>query len=65
MIDPKLIDTGEIPTVEVEVVAVPESVTAAEGSDALEVIMRVALSVPAAVGANVTDRVALAPAASV
>jgi hypothetical protein len=64
VIDPKLIDAGEIPIVEVEVVAVPVSVTATEGSDALELIMRVAVSVPATVGANFTDRVALAPAAS-
>jgi hypothetical protein len=58
-------DTGEIPIVEVEVVAVAESVTATEGSDALEFIVRVAVSVPTTVGANVTDRLALAPAASV
>ena len=58
-------DTGEIPIVEVEVVAVAESVTATEGSDALEFIVRVAVSVPATVGANVTHRLALVPAASV
>lgn len=65
VIDPKLIDTGEIPIVDVELVAVAESVTATEGSDALELIVRIAVSDPATVGANITDKVALAPAASV
>jgi len=58
-------DTGEIAIVEVAVVAVAESAIATEGSDAFEFIVRVAVSVPATVGANVTDRLALAPAASV
>ena len=65
MIDPKLIDAGERLIVEVEVVAVPDNVTATEGSEALELIVRVAASVPATVGANITERVALAPDASV
>lgn len=65
MIDPKLIDTGEMPIVKVEVVAVPDNVTATEGSEALELIVRVAVSVPATVGANITERVALAPEARV
>ena len=49
----------------VEVVAVPESVTAMDGSEALELMLRVAVSVPATVGANFTNKLALAPAASV
>ena len=59
---PKLIDPGVTPSVPVEVVAVPERETATLGSDAFELRVRVALSVPAAVGANFTDKFALLPA---
>ena len=44
------------------VVAVPLRATATDGSDAFEVIARLAVSVPDLVGENVTDRVALEPA---
>jgi len=44
---------------------VPDRVTATEGSDAFELRLRVPVAVPAAVGANTTDKLALAPEASV
>src|SRR6201988_772753 len=62
---PKLMDPGVTPRVAVEVVAVPEREMATEESDAFELMVRVALSVPAAVGANFTDKLALFPAANV
>ena len=62
---PKLIETGVSASVPVAVVAVPDRATATEGSDASELRARVAEAVPATVGANTTDKLALAPAARV
>jgi len=57
-------DPGVTPSV-FEVVAAPERETATEGSDAFELMVRVALSVPATVGTNFTDKFALPPAGRV
>jgi len=65
VMEPKLMDPGVTPKVPGEVVAVPEREMATEESDALELKVRVALSVPAVVGANCTDKFALLPAAIV
>jgi hypothetical protein len=62
---PKLMDPGVTPSVPLEFVALPVRYTATEGSEALEARVRVALSVPAAVGAKVIHRPALLSAARV
>ena len=62
---PKLMDPGVTPSVPLEVVALPVRDTATEGSEAFERRVTVAVSVPAAVGAKVTDRLAPPPAARV
>jgi len=62
---PKLMDPGVTPKAPVEVVAVAEREMATEESDAFELRLRVALSVPAVVGANFTDKFAVLPAAKV
>ena len=62
---PKLMDPGVTPSVPLDVVALPVRETATEGSEALEVRVRVPVLVPAAVGVKVTDRLALLPAARV
>jgi hypothetical protein len=62
---PKLIETGVTPTVPLEVVAVPDRDTETDESDAVELIESVAVSVPVVLGVNVTDKLALAPAARV
>src|SRR5579871_150722 len=63
---PKLMEAGV--TVKVPVVAglapVPENETARLGSEAFDDRPRAALSLPVAVGANVTDKFAVLPAAS-
>ena len=63
---PKLMDPGVTPRVPLEVVVpLPVRETPTEGSDALELRERVALSVPVVEGAKVTDRLALPPAGRV
>ena len=62
---PKFIDPGVNPSVPLEVVALPVRDTATEGLEASELSVTLAVSVPAAVGAKITDRLALPPAASV
>lgn len=61
---PKLIAAGATPRVPL-VTAVPLPVRAipTDGFEALEEMLRVALLVPAVVGVNATDKLALAPAA--
>jgi hypothetical protein len=44
---------------------VPDRATANDGSDAFELSVRVPVAVPATMGANTTDKLALAPAARV
>lgn len=62
---PKIIDPGVTPRVPLVVVVFPVPVRDAvtDGSDALDVSASVAVFVPGVVGAKVTDRLALAPAA--
>jgi len=62
---PKPMDPGVTPSVPVEFVAVPERETATEGLDAVELMVRMALSLPATAGANLTDKFALTPAGRV
>jgi hypothetical protein len=63
---PKLIEPGVTPRVPlVTEVPLPVRETATEGLEALEVRFKVALSVPAVVGVNETDRFMLLPAANV
>ena len=59
---PKLTEEGFIPRVPTEVVPVPVSETATDGSEASELSMRVPLLVPLLAGANVTDMLTLLPA---
>ena len=61
---PKLIETGVSASVPA-VVAVPDRATGTEGLDASELRVRVAAAAPVTVGANTTDKLALAPAARV
>jgi len=56
-------EPGVTPNVPLDVVPLPVRGTATEGSDALELRERVALAVPVVDGANVTERLVLAPAA--
>ena len=58
-------DPGVNPSVPVAVVPVPDRATTTEGLDAFELRVRVALFVPAMVGANFTDKLALPPAGKV
>ena len=60
---PKLMEPGVIPNVPLVELAEPLSATAMDGSDAFELIARLAVSVPALVGEKVTVRFALEPAA--
>ena len=62
---PKFMDPGVTPSVPLEVVALPVRDTATEGLEASELSVTLAVSVPAAVGAKITDRLALPPADSV
>lgn len=62
---PKLITPGVTPNVPVGLVPMPERAIPTEESDAFEEKERIALSGPVAVGANTTDKLALAPAAKV
>ena len=59
---PNFMEPGATLSMPLVVVAVPLRATATDGSDAFEVIARLAVSVPDLVGENVTDRVALEPA---
>jgi hypothetical protein len=62
---PKLMDPGVSASVPVEFIAVPERETATEGSGAVELMVRIALSLPSTMGANLTERFALTPAGRV
>jgi hypothetical protein len=57
-------EPGVTPSVPLVVVAVPLSETATDGSDALEVMARLAMSVPELVGENFIVRFVLEPAAN-
>jgi len=60
---PKLMEPGvTLSAPPLELVAVPLRETATDGSDAFDVIIRFAESVPELVGENVTERFALVPA---
>lgn len=60
---PKFMEPGVTPNVPLVEVAEPLRATATDGSDAFEVIARLAVSVPEVVGENCTVRLALEPAA--
>ena len=60
---PKFMEPGVTPNVPLVEVAEPLRATATDGSDAFEVIARLAVSVPEVVGENCTVRFALEPAA--
>ena len=62
---PKLIEPGVRATEPLASVPLPESKILALESDALEVRVSVALSVPEVVGEKVTDRFVLPPASKV
>ena len=62
---PKFMEPGLTPRVPFVVVPEPVSETETVGSEASEVIVRVPVLVPEAAGENVTDKLALAPAANV
>ena len=62
---PKLIDPGVTPNVPLTLVPLPVKETPTDGSDALEASESVALLVPLAEGAKVTERLALPPAGKV
>ena len=62
---PKFIALGATVRVPFELVPLPVSEMETEGSEALEARMSVALLVPTVVGANTTDKPALAPGAIV
>ena len=59
---PKFIEDGLTARLPAEVVPLPVSETATDGSEASELSMRVALLVPLLAGANVTDKLTLLPA---
>ena len=60
---PKFMEPGVILRVPLEVVAVPLRETVTAGSEAFDAIARLAVPVPELVGANVTAKFVLVPAA--